>query len=124
MKIARTTKLAVAAAIAVASVAVPASAQGAVHQASKAPYLFVYTEPGKTLKEAKPVIMPDELTFTNFNGKPATIKAHEGVRIPDAYTQCPPHSTARSCFFPGWDPWSANSADNGGGCSYELGQGR
>jgi hypothetical protein len=113
MKIARTIKLAVAAAIAVASVAVPASAQGAVHPAAKAPYLFIYTEPGKTLKEAKPVIMPDELTFTKFNGKPATIEAHKGVRIPVAYTQCPPNSPAKSCFFPGWDPWSVNSADNG-----------
>ena len=104
MKIARTIKLAVITAVAFASVAAPASAQAAVHHAGTAPYLFIYTEPGKTLKEAKPVIMPDELTFTKFNGKPATIEAHKGVRIPVAYTLCPPNSPAKSCFFPAGTP--------------------
>ena len=116
MKIARTIKLAVATAIAAASLAIPASAQAAVHHAAaQAPYLFIYTEPGKTFTEAKPVKNPgpSEVTFTRLDGKLATIKADKGARIPVAYTQCPPGSTNPSCFFPGWNPWSVNSADNG-----------
>jgi hypothetical protein len=111
MKIARAIKLAVVTAIAVAGVAIPASAQGAVrHAAAQAPFLFIYTEPGTTVSQAKPVVKPAQVTFTRLNGTQATITTDKGARIPVAFTQCPPNSTAASCFFPGWNPWSATSA--------------
>lgn len=82
--------LAVVTAIAAAGFALPASGQGAVHHSAKGPYLFVYTEPvqkdcaltGVCYKQAKPIIMPDEITFSRLDNEKATLKTRVGERIP------------------------------------------
>jgi hypothetical protein len=113
----RTIKCLAVAAVAVASVAVPASAQGAVHHAAN-PYLFVYTEPvlegcmstGTCYKEAKPVIKPDEITFTLSDGTKATLDTHQGEELPLNYSGCSPGNPAKSCKFDGWIYWSGTTA--------------